>query len=35
VRAERSLFLPLYGTADQKEGMAAFVAKRKPQFGRG
>ncbi|MGH7044068.1 MAG: enoyl-CoA hydratase [Acetobacteraceae bacterium] len=34
VRAERSLFLPLFGTPDQKEGMAAFVEKRKPAFGR-
>jgi enoyl-CoA hydratase len=34
VRAERSLFLPLFGTPDQKEGMAAFIEKRKPQFGR-
>ncbi len=34
VRAERALFLPLFGTPDQKEGMAAFVEKRKPAFGR-
>ncbi len=33
VRDERSLFLPLFGTADQREGMAAFVEKRKPAFG--
>jgi enoyl-CoA hydratase len=32
VRAERSLFLPLFGTEDQREGMAAFVEKRKPNF---
>ena len=32
VRAERSLFLALFGTPDQKEGMAAFVEKRKPAF---
>ncbi|HTW70229.1 MAG TPA: enoyl-CoA hydratase [Acetobacteraceae bacterium] len=32
VRHERSLFLPLFGTPDQKEGMAAFVEKRKPAF---
>lgn len=32
VRAERSLFLPLFGTPDQREGMAAFVEKRKPVF---
>ncbi|MDE2006779.1 MAG: enoyl-CoA hydratase [Rhodospirillales bacterium] len=35
VRVERSLFLPLFGTPDQKEGMAAFVEKRKPVFARG
>ncbi len=34
VRAERTLFLPLFGTPDQKEGMAAFVEKRKPAFTR-
>ncbi len=32
VRAERALFLPLFGTADQREGMAAFTEKRKPAF---
>jgi enoyl-CoA hydratase len=32
VRAERQLFLSLFGTADQREGMAAFVEKRKPRF---
>ena len=32
VRAERSLFLSLFGTADQREGMAAFAEKRKPSF---
>jgi enoyl-CoA hydratase len=32
VRAERSLFLSLFGSDDQREGMAAFVEKRKPQF---
>jgi enoyl-CoA hydratase len=32
VRAERSLFLPLFGTADQREGMAAFVEKRPARF---
>jgi enoyl-CoA hydratase len=32
VATERSLFLSLFGTADQKEGMAAFVEKRKPSF---
>ena len=30
VRFERRLFHGLFGTADQKEGMAAFVAKRPP-----
>ena len=34
VRMERALFLSLFGTADQREGMAAFVEKRKPSFGR-
>ena len=29
---ERRLFHSLFATADQKEGMAAFIAKRKPQF---
>jgi enoyl-CoA hydratase len=33
VATERALFLSLFGTADQKEGMAAFVEKRKPRFG--
>ena len=32
VRTERSLFLSLFGTADQQEGMAAFVDKRKPAY---
>ncbi len=35
VRFERRLFLSLFGTPDQREGMAAFVEKRKPAFGRG
>jgi len=35
VRFERRLFLSLFGTPDQKEGMAAFAEKRRPQFGRG
>jgi len=34
VRAERALFYPLFGTPDQREGMTAFVEKRKPRFGR-
>lgn len=33
VRAERALFLSLFGTPDQKEGMTAFAEKRKPVFG--
>ena len=32
VRFERRLFHSLFATADQKEGMAAFVEKRKPRF---
>ena len=32
VRHERALFLSLFGTPDQNEGMAAFVEKRKPAF---
>ena len=32
VRFERRLFHALFATDDQKEGMAAFVEKRKPQF---
>jgi len=32
VRTERALFLSLFGTPDQREGMAAFVEKRKPSF---
>ena len=32
VATERALFLSLFGTADQAEGMAAFVEKRKPRF---
>lgn len=35
LRFERRLFHSLFGTADQVEGMAAFVAKRPPQFDRG
>ena len=32
VRFERRVFHSLFATADQKEGMAAFVEKRKPKF---
>jgi len=32
IRYERRLFLSLFGTADQREGMAAFAEKRKPAF---
>jgi enoyl-CoA hydratase len=32
VRFERRVFQSLFATEDQKEGMAAFVAKRAPDF---
>jgi enoyl-CoA hydratase len=32
VRFERRLFHALFATEDQKEGMAAFVEKRVPQY---
>ncbi len=32
IRFERRIFHSLFATADQKEGMAAFVAKRPPKF---
>ena len=32
VRFERRLFHAMFATQDQKEGMAAFVDKRTPQF---
>ena len=32
IRFERRLFHPMFGTEDQKEGMAAFVEKRKAAF---
>jgi len=35
IRFERRLFHSMFATADQKEGMAAFVAKRKPDFKHG
>jgi enoyl-CoA hydratase len=34
VRAERQLFLSLFGTPDQREGMSAFIEKRKANFPR-
>lgn len=33
VAEERALFLQLFGTPDQREGMAAFLEKRRPSFG--
>jgi enoyl-CoA hydratase len=33
VAYERATFLSLFGTAHQREGMAAFIDKRKPDFG--
>jgi enoyl-CoA hydratase len=33
IRAEREAFLALFGTPDQREGMAAFLEKREPRFG--
>ncbi len=35
VRFERRVFQAMFGTRDQKEGMAAFVAKRRPDFKHG
>ena len=35
VRFERRLFMGLFGTEDQKEGMSAFVEKRAPKFADG
>ena len=32
LQMEQDLFCMLFGTADQKEGMAAFLEKRKPQY---
>lgn len=32
LRFERRVFSALFGTHDQKEGMAAFIEKRKPEF---
>jgi enoyl-CoA hydratase/carnithine racemase len=33
IQAERQAFLALFGTPDQREGMAAFLEKRDPRFG--
>jgi enoyl-CoA hydratase/carnithine racemase len=33
VRRERELFLGLFGSPDQREGMGAFLEKREPHFG--
>ncbi|MGZ8630271.1 MAG: enoyl-CoA hydratase/isomerase family protein [Actinomycetota bacterium] len=35
VATERALFLALFGTTDQREGMQAFLEKRQPRFGSG
>jgi len=35
VQTERMLFLPLFGTPDQKVGMTAFIEKQKPKFNPG
>ncbi|MGL6180849.1 MAG: enoyl-CoA hydratase, partial [Aestuariivirga sp.] len=32
IRFERRLFLSMFAIEDQKEGMAAFIEKRKPGF---
>jgi enoyl-CoA hydratase len=32
LRFERRIFHSLFATEDQKEGMAAFIEKRKPEF---
>ena len=32
VRYERRMFQSVFGTPDQREGMAAFIEKRKPAF---
>ena len=32
LKLERRLFYSLFATEDQKEGMAAFIAKRPPEF---
>jgi enoyl-CoA hydratase len=35
IRFERRVFHAMFATADQKEGMSAFVDKRKPSFKNG
>ena len=35
VRYERRMFQASFGMPDQREGMAAFVEKRKPNYGGG
>jgi enoyl-CoA hydratase len=35
VRYERAVFMALFGTPDQREGMSAFAGKRAPVFGKG
>ncbi|MGI4744601.1 MAG: enoyl-CoA hydratase-related protein, partial [Janthinobacterium lividum] len=35
IRFERRVFHATFATQDQKEGMTAFVAKRKPDFQNG
>jgi enoyl-CoA hydratase/carnithine racemase len=32
LKIEQDIFCMLFGTSDQKEGMAAFLEKRKPVF---
>ncbi|HEY7516530.1 MAG TPA: enoyl-CoA hydratase, partial [Vicinamibacteria bacterium] len=32
LEVEREVFLPLFATEDQEEGMRAFLAKRDPEF---
>ncbi|MNG16201.1 putative enoyl-CoA hydratase echA8 [compost metagenome] len=34
LRFERRMFQAVFATPDQKEGMGAFIDKRKPEFGR-
>ena len=34
LRFERRLFQAVFATPDQKEGMGAFIEKRKPVFGK-